>query len=279
MKYKFAYLAVIVAGLVVSPAFAQIELGEINPPITVMASIETINYGDTVEISGKVDYRKLDTPVTLKVTGPQGNIITLRQLDVNSDNTFSTLLNTAGPVWDYDGRYVVKVHYGSISTTNKTFLDLVGGSGSNPIVIPDTDTRTMVECNDNEFTVNNDCVEYTITGASIVGASTSYAGQAGNLLRIEINAQDDGTLTIAPNIASCNDSNYTVLVDGQQWDDVNVNGNRVSIDFFAGNSVIEVIGTCVVPEFGGIAAVILVIALVAVIIASSKGRIGIMPKY
>lgn len=280
MKYRVAHLAVIVAGLlVVSPAFAQINTSGHDPPITVTSSMGMISYGDIIEISGKVDTHKSDVPVTLKVTGPQGNIITLRQLDVESDNTYSTTLNALGTQWNYDGRYVVKVQYGSEGTTNKTYLDLSGGADANPIGSPDLPVDVSTECSAGELAVGDACIWHTISGASVTGASTEYAGQGGNSLRVEINATEDGTLVLAPNAPSCSDANYVVLVDGQQWDDVSVIGDRVSVNFFAGNSVVEVVGACVVPEFGGIAAVMLAIALVAVIIASARGRIGIMPKY
>ncbi len=280
MKYKLGYLVAIVAGLVVSPAFAQISTDGVNPAVTVMSSAEMISLGDTVRISGAVDVFKPDVPVTLRVIGPQGNIITVDQLDVNSDNTFSTTLNTTGSMWDYNGRYIVKVQYGSIGAANKTFFDLEGGSSQNPVGVPDPDGgAAAIECGDGEVAAGDSCIEYTITGGSVVGATTSYAGQVGNSLRVEINATDDGTLTLSPNAPSCNDADYTILVDGQDWDDVRTVGNTVSVDFVAGNSTVEVIGACVVPEFGGIAAVMLIVALVAVIVASAKGRVGIMPKY
>jgi predicted secreted protein with PEFG-CTERM motif len=70
-----------------------------------------------------------------------------------------------------------------------------------------------------------------------------------------------------------------VLVDGEEWDDVEINGNEVTVMFPAGAEEIEVIGTFVVPEFGTIAAMILAVAIISIIAISSKSRLSIMPRY
>jgi predicted secreted protein with PEFG-CTERM motif len=69
-----------------------------------------------------------------------------------------------------------------------------------------------------------------------------------------------------------------VLVDGEESDDVTINGNEVTVMFPAGAEEIEVIGTFVVPEFGTIAAMILVISIISIIAISAKSRLGIIPR-
>lgn len=278
MEYKLALMVIIASTMMVSPAFAQVSTGA-NPPITVTVTPNEISFGEIVEITGQVVNLKSGVPVTLLVTGPQGNIITVNQLEVNQDNTFSITLNTSGSAWNYDGRYVVNVQYGS-GATNKAYIDLAGGQSANPVGRPDTSEDTMmIECGAGEMSTGTACIDYTITGGSVVSASTMYAEQGGNSLKVMINATDDGTLTLSPNAPACGDTDYIVLVDGQDWDDMSVVGDRLIVNFFAGNSVIEVVGACVIPEFGGIASVILILAIVAVVVASARGKIGIMPKY
>ena len=70
-----------------------------------------------------------------------------------------------------------------------------------------------------------------------------------------------------------------VLVDGEEWDDVDIVGNSVTIMFPAGAEEIEVIGTFVVPEFGTIAAMILAVAIISIIAISAKSRLSIIPRY
>ena len=99
-----------------------------------------------------------------------------------------------------------------------------------------------------------------------------------NSIIININANDDGTLTITPS-KTVQDGIFMVLVDGEEWDDVEIVANKVTIMFPAGAEQIEVIGTFVVPEFGTIAAMILAVAIVSIIAISAKSRLSIMPRY
>ena len=99
-----------------------------------------------------------------------------------------------------------------------------------------------------------------------------------NSIVININAQDDGTLTVTPS-KSTQDGIFMVLVDGEEWDDVEIDGNNVTVMFPAGAEMIEIIGTFVVPEFGTIAAMILAVAIISIIAVSARSRLSIMPRY
>jgi predicted secreted protein with PEFG-CTERM motif len=70
-----------------------------------------------------------------------------------------------------------------------------------------------------------------------------------------------------------------VLVDGQEWDDVEISGNQVTVMFPAGTEKIEVLGTFVIPEFGTIAVMILAVAIISIIAVSAKSRLSIIPRY
>ncbi len=70
-----------------------------------------------------------------------------------------------------------------------------------------------------------------------------------------------------------------VLVDGEEWDDVEIDGNQITVEFPAGTEEIEIIGTFVIPEFGAIAALILAVAIISIIAVSAKTRLSIMPKF
>jgi predicted secreted protein with PEFG-CTERM motif len=70
-----------------------------------------------------------------------------------------------------------------------------------------------------------------------------------------------------------------VLVDGEESDDAEINGNTVTVPFFADSEQIEIIGTFVIPEFGTIAAMILAVAIISIIAISAKSRLSIVPRY
>ena len=119
------------------------------------------------------------------------------------------------------------------------------------------------------------CVPYSITGGVVTGTSVNTDD---NSLIVMINASEDGTLTLTPS-KKVLDGAFMVLVDGEEWDDVEWDGNKISVMFFAGTEKIEIIGTFVVPEFGAIAALILAVAIISIIAVSAKSRLSIMPRY
>ena len=71
-----------------------------------------------------------------------------------------------------------------------------------------------------------------------------------------------------------------VLVDGEESDDAEINGNTVTRSILMQElKQIEIIGTFVIPEFGTIAAMILAVAIISIIAISSKSRLSIVPRY
>jgi len=270
------------------PAMAQ--SGIVSPvivPITIETDALEYTHSATIEVNGAVKNYNERFQVTLAVISPQGNRVNIQQLEVDPEtNRYSTTINTAGPLWNYDGRYTIEVQYGVGSgASNKAHVDLVGSGITNPIreAMPEEETGAMMEreCAANELAVGDDCVRYTISGGSVTGASTSFAGQGGGTsMLITLDAMEPGTLTVSPDRPACTaDDGYIVLVDGQEWDDYNVLTDSIAVSLNAGASSVEIIGACVVPEFGALAAVILVVAVAAAIVATGRGRAGIMPKF
>ena len=56
-------------------------------------------------------------------------------------------------------------------------------------------------------------------------------------------------------------------------------GNTLIIPCKAGDEKIEIVGSWAVPEFGTIAAMILVVAIVAIIAVSAKTKLSLVPRY
>ena len=65
----------------------------------------------TIDVSGTTD-RNGD--ITLTVTAPNGNIVTVSQLSP-SGGSFATTITTGGPLWSQDGLYTIKAVQGSAS--------------------------------------------------------------------------------------------------------------------------------------------------------------------
>ena len=94
--------------------------------ITVGTNSSSYTTGEMINVSGSVsEYDELDPfknfDMTLKLIAPNGNIITLSQIPLNSDGSYSTFIPAQGPLWKYDGDYTVSVSQGSDRNASTIF--------------------------------------------------------------------------------------------------------------------------------------------------------------
>ena len=279
-RTSFALLAVLTAvgTLTMSSAYAQACVGceEVDNgrkaanemllrdiPISVWTDRTTYDHNDKILVQGKVA-NVSGFPVILTVTSPLNSVVTIAQIDVGNDGSFETTLNTEGGLWKRDGTYIIKVNYGA-SQNNKALVELTGEASA----ISDNCSSSEI------YLKGNYCVPYSISGGMVTGASINNND---NSIIVRISADEDGILTLNPD-RSILDGIFMVFVDGQEWDDVKISDNEVTIMFPAGAEKIEVVGTFVIPEFGTIAVMILAVAIISIIAVSAKSRLSIMPKY
>ena len=262
----FALTALLVLSIGVSPTFALEEA------IVVTTELDSYQEGDKILVLGEVKEILSGFPVTLQVIAANGNLVTIQQLDVGTDRTFSTTLTAGGVLWKSQGTYTIKVLYGTEARTAEATFDFGGTTGITPTF-------------GQSLTVEGFGIGYQITGGSIISITPDIDQSS---LIIEIKAVDDGELTITlprelidAKIGDADDD-FFVLVDAEEvdFDETKTDLDRtLTIGFFAGTEEIEIIGTFVIPEFGTIAALILAVAIISIIAVSAKTRLSIMPKY
>ncbi|QLH03761.1 PEFG-CTERM domain-containing protein [Nitrosopumilus cobalaminigenes] len=241
-------------------------------PVSVWTDKTEYGHSDMITVKGQVANTS-GFPVTITVISPLNSIVTIDQLVVAEDGSFETTLNTAGAIWKYDGTYTIKANYGSAEKSNSAKVELSGGVAYTPNY--QTPSKPAKQCSSNELSASGQCVPFSISGGMVTSATLNTND---NSIVISINAEDDGTLTITPS-KTVQDGIFMVLVDGEEWDDVEIVANKVTVMFPAGAETIEVIGTFVIPEFGTIAAMILAVAIISIIAVSAKSRLSIIPRY
>ncbi|HEU5488849.1 MAG TPA: PEFG-CTERM sorting domain-containing protein [Candidatus Nitrosotalea sp.] len=282
----FALLVILVCTIGVAPAFAAsaalLNNTGVNPTsatsgnmgeITVTTDKTSYNDGDKVMISGSTQDYISDTPITVRIISPIGNIVKVDQVDLGSDRTFSTSITATGALWQEAGAYTVKVQYGSPDRTAQTTFQFAGSSttGGNTIKVDGTDLS----------------VKYSITNGKVLGIKADIQSKS---LIVSIQTTGDGVLTVTLPRALINatlptgqDDKYYVLVDNQEADfqetSTTTTDRTLSIPFTDGTEEIEIIGTQIIPEFGPIAALVLAIAIVSIIAVSAKTGLRFMPKY
>ena len=241
-------------------------------PVSVFTDKTSYGHNDMIMVTGQVANVASGFPVTITVVSPLNSVVTIDQINVANDGSFETTLNTAGAMWKYDGTYTIKVNYGTADKKNSAKVELTGGVA----FTPNYETPTVnKQCGTNEITANGHCVPFSISSGAVTSATLNTND---NSIVININAMDDGILTVTPS-KTVQDGIFMVLVDGEEWDDVEIVANKVTVMFPAGTEQIEIIGTFVVPEFGTIAAMILAVAIISIIAVSAKSRLSIIPRY
>ena len=94
--------------------------------VTVATDSSSYEEGEMISIFGSVsDYDEVDPyknfDVTLRLIAPNGNIVSIYQVPLGSDGSYSTSIPAQGPLWNFDGDYAVSVSHGSDRNASVTF--------------------------------------------------------------------------------------------------------------------------------------------------------------
>jgi len=94
--------------------------------VTVATDSSSYEEGEMISVSGSVsDYVESDPfknfDVTLKLIAPNNNLISISQISLNSDGSYSTSIPAQGPLWKFDGDYTISVSHGSDNNASTTF--------------------------------------------------------------------------------------------------------------------------------------------------------------
>ena len=247
-----------------SQAFADV-------PLDIEVNGDTFDHASTIIVDGQIGDLRTGTPVTVIVTGSTG-VVTIEQITPSSDGSFSVSINTASPLMKYDGEYKIKATYGDAGINDVVFVTLEGG------LVKGKGTSAPVHEDAHEAADFTNELNYNISGGSV----ESVTATNDDSLLITIHDAEDGselTITLPDDIITpFNDGSFFVLVNGEESDDAEQNGNSVTIPFDADTTEIEIVGTHVVPEFGTIAMIVLAVAIVSIIAVSAKSRLSIMPR-
>ena len=96
------------------------------PIITIETDSSSYKTGDIVHVYGSVsDYNEEDPyknfDVALRVIAPNNNIVSISQISLDSDGSYSTSIPAGGPLWKFDGDYTISASHGSDRSASVTF--------------------------------------------------------------------------------------------------------------------------------------------------------------
>ena len=259
-------MAIASANLVLQPISA-------DDGITIETDSDAYNHSSMIILTGHITaVDQNEVPVTIMVISPNGNIANIAQVSVNADGVFSSSFNTAGAMMKYDGTYQIKAVYGFIETAISIELTNAIESAMT------SDTNEIAETTI-EDAIKDGQINYTIDGAVI---TSFFANGDENSIVLYIEATDDGILNISLHediIKPFDDGTYFVTVNSEESQDFEQTVNQLSIPFNADTEKITIFGGWAIPEFGTIAIMILVVAIVSIIALSAKTKLSLVPRY
>ena len=261
--YGIIFLLVISTGSV----FAQESL------ISVQTDDKNYDEGDTIVVSGQVTTVIGSTPITLQLF-TEGNLVEIAQITVAQDGTYSHTVLAEGPLWKKQGEYIVRVSYGVGNIAESEFS-----------YIPASEAVVKTETFDvNAGSKGTFDVVYSIKGGivnDIIVNSNNFS------LEVLIETTDDGSITlnmprefIGAEKQDGKDEMFIILIDGinvaYEESAVFSESRVITINFEQDDSKIEIIGTYVIPEFGTIVMMILMIGIMTtIVITRNKFQIKI----
>jgi len=273
MNFHICYVLLVifvVAGTGITSAFAA--------PISIETDSDVYDHSSKITVTGQI--ANIDPnylAVALKVLSPNGNIAGVAQPEVNSDGSFVGTFNTSGYAWTNNGTYQITATYLGIDTTISVEIKDVIGIGvtaeTATVSIAETETTSAYEFPEGQ-------IAYDITCSD---TSPSFRGNSDDsTLDVYIDATGDGELTIVLDeeiIKPFDDGSFFILVNNEEIQDFVQEGNKLTIPCKVGDEKISIVGSWAIPEFGTIAVMILVVAIVSIIIVSAKTKLSLVPKY
>ena len=281
MMKEHLSVSVMFAILIVSIGMAPV-FGQTQSAIVVTTDKSSYSEGDVILVTGEVKDRYSGLQISVIMSDSNGNRVGLAQIEVDGDKKFSHEFR-AGGLMRIAGTYTIEVQYGSESNTAEASFEFGGVTPPPPVTeypLGITEKTVKVEGAD-------DLVTYEITNGRILSITPTEA----NSLVVSIETTGDGSITLtiprtvleSTDSVTGEDSDVFVLVDYEESDDYDITttstDRTITVEFAEGTEEIELIGTWVIPEFGTIAAMILVVAIVSVIAVSAKSKLSIIPRY
>jgi len=284
MYYSRVFCIMLTLTLAIGMVFNAAEAAD---QISLSTSYDIYYSGDYIVVFGNINTFFENMPITIQIYH-ETNLVDVAQVPVAQDGTFVKSFVATGQQWKEEGTYTIRVQYTptQIAETTFEFLSQVIDKSSAvfPVQIPNSGTFD---------------VGYTIRGGDVTEINMNLdrysllvettMNSNGNLIlklpRESFDAQSDGKDVTFIILISKEDN-----VDGVGLHHTATRLNFVQVEYEEiatssdyrtiripledGDKWIEVVGTYVIPEFGSVVIIILVVAVSSAIIIS-KSRFSV----
>ena len=265
-----------------------IHTAEAAEPLTLSTSTDIYYSGDYVVVFGHVETIFGDTPVIIRVHY-NTNLIDVAQIEVAEDGTYAKSFYASGSQWENEGTYQISAKYSTefAEKTFEFFSEVVDKSSATfPVNIPNSGTFDVgytIRGGEVESIIMHQGDDYEERYSILIGTTMNSNG---NLIlklpRESFDAQHDSEdVTFIVMISKDDgvdgvDLHHTATrlnYEQVEYEEIATSSDyrTIRIPLEKGDQWVEVIGTYIIPEFGSIAIIILVVAVSsAIIISKSK---------
>jgi predicted secreted protein with PEFG-CTERM motif len=254
------------------------QAAEAADSITLSSSDSIYYNGDHVVVFGNVNTFFENLPITIQIYY-ETNLVGVAQVPVAKDGTFVSSFYATGSKWKDEGTYMIRAQYTPTQIAETTFeffsQAIDKSSAVFPVDIPNSGTFD---------------VGYTVRGGEV---KNMVMDQERYSLLIETTIDSNGNIVLKLPRDSFDaqkndgaDDTFIILISKQnnaaenfmqvEYEEIAVGTDyrTIRIPLEEGDRWIEVIGTYVIPEFGSVVIIILVVAISSAIIMS-KSRFSI----
>jgi len=266
---KIALLVLVAISIPLS-AFAE-------PMIELSTSQTEIQSLDSILIIGKITGVSIFKPVTLTVISPDGEIIYAPELPFDDDGVFKRLIHPPLPSFKNGVYTVIASHEDTEKTAQIQFT--VIGSTISPIKSPAKSPEP--EIIDNKPSAITLSTETTFGDNKIIvtGSTTSSTTD----VTFTVTSPNGNLISIAQVTPDTNGEFSTEIISGgPMWKEdgfYTITANQGLSSEHKQSVQVEINNGVVVPEFGTIAVMILVVAIISIIAISSKSQLSIISRY
>jgi len=271
---KLILITTLLFVIFISPVFAQEEFT--GQKITINSDNTAYQEGDVITITGEVEKVIPGMPISLQLF-LETTVLEIAQVPVSQDGKFYETFLAIGPMWQNEGTIIIKASYGgSLSTEHYVeFFKYTPG---------EYQIRTEVSIPNESGTFD---VWYTMKGGIVKSIELNQNELA---LELNISMNTDGALDIQIPRDSIDairqngqDESFIVVIyagginDPAQTEYTEKENNSevrtINIPIKNGDQKIQIIGTKVIPEFGVMIQLVLIIAVITTMIFGSRTKL------
>jgi len=230
-------------------------------------------YNGSISISG--DTERSDA-VSIKVNSGNGNLVAIAQA-TPSGGSYSTTVGLTS----MDGTYTVSASQANVSKYSVS----VESSSSDASASATTIAASSEASTTSSIVTAASSSGLSITAGGVEGSTTidvSGTTDRGDDITLKVIAPNGNVITTAQITPSGGSFMTTITTGGALWSQdgmYTISAYQAAPSMYQASAEVEVIDGHVIPEFGTIAVMILVVAIVSIIIVSAKTKLSLVPRY